>query len=429
MRFLHPALNSRYVAVLPAMALSLLWIVLLESQLYLKDPAVTTADFIKSTDKLVQNHVRAWGEVPAGMNELRLFAKQTYNRYATFDVWGERLEYLRLGKINYTIRSFGADGLQNRPGGLLDPGVFRWGQLEKLGLRYDAEEGVKQARPSVVLFAGADDSTANWHAKIFVDPISGMRRLLVRDRRERRFYMIAPHDGVEEFLWVPGYEKIVFTATQSARYDDGVYLWDLRSDEVTNLFGAGIDGSKISPGRRERSFYLALSSISSETPVRVAVFAAPSHGQPLDPDDFFHPKNLHTFEIGEMLNHVLPDAMALKRSSLNSLDFLGSMTVLSGGGGNAQQVAWLRLPMGGEWEKAIMKWQEFAATHGKTQLAPYAIWGLSAFYRQASKQAGTATKNGQIFASYSVELANALNQMPSAPGYARAIGAWIGSHP
>ena len=229
MRFLHPALNSRYVAVLPAMALSLLWIVLVESRLYLKDPAVTTADFIKSTDKLVQNHVRAWGEVPAGMNELRLFAKQTYNRYATFDVWGERLEYLRLGKINYTIRSFGADGLQNRPGGLLDPGVFRWGQLEKLGLRYDADEGVKQARPSVVLFAGADDSTANWHAKIFVDPISGMRRLLVRDRRERRFYMIAPHDGVEEFLWVPGQEKIVFTATPSARYDDGVYLWDLRS--------------------------------------------------------------------------------------------------------------------------------------------------------------------------------------------------------
>jgi hypothetical protein len=329
-----------------------------------------------------------------------------------------------LGKINYTIRSFGADGFQNRPGESPDPGIFRWGPLEERGLRYNEESGNMQSRPSIVLFAGADDSSGHWHAKLFVDVVSGTRRLLVRDRRESRFYMLAPHDGVEEFLWVPGQEKIIFTATKSARFADGVYLWDLRSDESTNLLTLDGDGKDLDPGRQERGYYLSLSSIRSGSPAKVAAFIAGTQNLALNPDEFFSPAHLHVFELGERPRHIVPEINEGAATSLFNLDFLGTGTVMDPQGyGSPVQRAWLRLPMGGDWEKAVLSWQEFAATHGKTQLAPYAVWGLAMFYNEAAGKSGGA--NAQIFASYAKELGQALSQMPSSPGYMRAIGAWM----
>jgi hypothetical protein len=198
------SLSHRHLNLVGAAAFCAAWISLSLTGVPAGNPEHMTEQLIRATDKLVQNHVRAWGEAPKSMNELRLFARQTYSRYSAYDIWGERLEYLRLGKINYTIRSFGADGFQNKPGESPDPGIFRWGPLEERGLKYNEDSGNMQSRPSIVLFAGADDSSGNWHAKLFVDVVSGTRRLLVRDRRESKFYMLAHHDGVEEFLWCRG---------------------------------------------------------------------------------------------------------------------------------------------------------------------------------------------------------------------------------
>ncbi len=430
------ALKGYFGDFFPSVLTLALWVGLSGGAAHvLRDPARVTEDLIQSTDRLIQTHVRAWGEAPASMNELRLFAKQTSSRYAAFDIWGQRLEYLRLGKVNYTVRSFGADGLQNRPGDPLDPGVFRWGPLEDKGLRYNLSMGASEPRPSVVLFAGADDATGRWHAKIFLDQVSGGKRLLVRDRQESRFYMIAPHDGVEEFFWVPGQEKLIVTATQSARYGDGVYLWDLRRDEFLNLLDVVTEGADLSPTRQERRLHLALSSISAKNaggdttvPV-VSAFVAESTGAALNPQDFFRSVNRHEFELGPAIKHRIAMTESSTERGFDTMDFLGTGTVTNDGRGNPQQIAWLRLPMGGDWEKAVVKWQEFAAAYGKTQLAPYAVWGLSLFYREAARQAGPDTKNGKILSSYSLELARGLNTMPAAPGYARAIGAWMAAHP
>jgi hypothetical protein len=397
------------------------------------NPVTRTDELIQSTDALIQTHIRAWGEAPASLNELRLFAKQTYSPYSAFDMWGQRLDYLRLGIVNYAVRSFGADGVQNRPGGALDPGVSRWGPLEERGLRYNTEAAPLQARPSVVLFAGADDHSGRWHAKIHVDPGSGARRLLARDRQDVRFYMMAAHDGVEEFFWVPGRLKIVFTATQSARYADGVYLWDLQTDDVINLVDIRSDGSGINPARQERRLHVALSAIIEDATPVVSVFMVDAAQGALDPKDFFQRKNIHEFSLGAVPAHTYSPVLANKQADVaggfHTLDFLGTLTVSPQGVGNPQQVAWLRLPMGGDWEKAVIKWQEFAAAYGRTPLAPYAVWGLSMFYSEASKQSGLDSKQSRVLTSYSLELARALVAMPSAPGYVRAIGAWTMAHP
>jgi hypothetical protein len=419
--------NTWIVGPLAAAVFVLTWILCIQFKLMIDDPDQMTAALIKSNEKIIRNYVRAWGETPASLNDIRLYARQTGTQFVNYDVWGERLEYLRLGKVNYTLRSFGADGVQNRPGTRLDPGVFHWGLLLEKGLRYDEESGPMHARPSVVLFAGADDSRGLWHAKLFVDPISGSRRLLVRSRQKKNLYMLAPHDGVEEFLWVPGQQKIIFTASQSARYADGLYIWDLEKDEANNLFMLDGDMAELDPGNKQKNFYVALSAIRNENPPSVAVFVQSASSILLDPRAFFHPTNLHVFNLGDKIEHVYPDKAASQQRTLFNMEFLGFATVSPGGTGNTLQSAWMRLPMGGDWDKAVLTWQDFASSYGKSMLAPYAVWGISMIYSEASKSAGRGSKNGQIFASYSLELGRALSQMSVAPGYARAIGAWIGA--
>jgi hypothetical protein len=402
-----------------------IWVAIVHFRFMIDDPNQMTASLIRSNERVIRIYVRAWGETPTSVNDIRLYARETGAHYSNYDVWGERLEYLRLGKINYTLRSFGSDGVQNRPGAPLDPGVFHWGLMVDQGLRYDETQGPMHSRPSVVLFAGADDSRGLWHAKLFVDPVSGSRRLLVRNRKMKNLYMLAPHDGVEEFLWVPNQEKIIFTASQSARYADGLYVWDLRNDEANNLFMLDGDMPELDPGNKQRGFYVALSSVRNENPPSVAVFAKTSSGAMLDPRSFFHPSNLHVFNLGEKIEHVLPDAAAIRKKTLFDMEFLSLSTVVPGGKGNTLQTAWMGLPMGGHWDKAVMVWQEFAAAHGKSMLTPYAVWAISMFYSEAAKAAGQSSRDGQIFTSYSIELGGALSQMAVAPGYARAIGAWI----
>jgi hypothetical protein len=237
--------------------------------------------------------------------------------------------------------------------------------------------------------------------------------------------MLAPHDFVEEFLWIPGQDKIAFTASQSNRYSDGLYIWDLNTDEASNLFSLDPEVNDLDPGAKQRRLYVAMSAVSDSNPPAVSVFALASNDFILNPHKFFHPSNLHTFTLGERLIHSKPKVAPKVKGDLYNLDFLGTVTVAPGGEGLPIQQAWLSLPLGGDWEKGVMAWQSFAAQHTKSQLAPYAIWGLSMLYDDAAKREGRSSRTGQILASYGVELGTAMTKLIVAPSYIRSIGAWI----
>lgn len=386
---------------------------------------VNTESVIRANDHLIQSYVRKYGEAPPSLNELRFYSRMRGSRYESFDAWGGRFEYLRLGKINYTLRSFGADGIQNRLNSDPDPGVFRWGQMVSQGLQYDGERGLQQARPSVLLFAGADDEKRQWHAKLFLDNASGARRLLVRSRKILNLYMLAPHDGIEEFLWLSGTrDRIVFTASGSSRYADGIWIWDLGTDQSWNLLQFDERSRDLSPANKSRGLYVALSRAEGGDRPVIAAFVASSAGGPLDAEWFFHPRNLHLFKLrdDENFDHVNPNAEAEHAKSLFDYTWMDQLTVKSGGEGAALQRAWLKLPRTGNWEKAMSRWQDYAATHSQSPLAAYAIWSLAMFYRDAALEASGRPKEAEILRGYSFELAGALTKMSAAPGWMRAIG-------
>lgn len=425
--FLKTIVFKSYIFLGPVLAMSFLtiWVLSISLHYPLIRARTATKEMIAESDSLIQRHVREFGDTPASLNELRLFAIKNDKPYSVYDAWGQRVEYLRLGKVNYLIRSFAADGVQNRPSRSPDIGAYHWGQIAEFGLRYDEHAGVMNPRPSVVLFAGADNSTSTWHAKLFVDPVTGSRRLLARSRLKDNLYMVAPHDAVEEFLWVPNQDRIVFTASQSSRYSDGVYLWDLRTDHAANLFALDADGHDLDPGSKQRRLHVALSSVSDTNPPKVSVFAVPADQVILNPRRFFHSDNLYVFSIGSAVKRHSMKGSKTSKADLYDLGFLGTVTIARGGEGSPLQKSWLKLPLGGDWEKGVLAWQDFASQNGKTQLAPYAVWGVAIFYQEAAKRVGIRSRAGQIFMSYSVELGAAMTKMIVAPGYVRGIGAWI----
>ena len=396
-----------------------------------KNPIVlrkSTMQVIKSNDQLIQTYVRKYGEAPPSLNELRFFAKVKGKFYQGFDAWGERLEYLPLGKINYTMRSFGEDGEQNTESSDSDPGVFRWGQMVSRGLQYSFDLAENVMRPAVVLFAGSDDRERKWNAKLFLDQATGARRLLVRSKSLARLFMLAPHDSVEEFLWLPSGERIVFTASGSNRYGDGVWIWDLKTDHIWNILELGENSGGYKPTSQARSLHVALGYVSNESYPKIGVYIAPADVRPLNPKWFFSKKNLQVFEVGDGENARLLSESEITSSNLNShatfdYSWLTSSTVESGGVGSNLQKEWLNLPRNGNWESAMHKWQDYAAQYPQSPLAAYAVWALSMFYRDAyTAHQNSNSKDAEILRSFSDELGDALSKMPSAPGWMRAVG-------
>lgn len=383
----------------------------------------TTEEMMRNNDVLIQAYARKYGQAPPSLNELRLYARLRGKNYAGVDSWGGRFEYLRLGRVNYTLRSFGEDGVQNTEFTDPDPGIFRWGQMVKTGLQYDFDSGVQQARPSVLLFAGADDMRRKWHAKLFLDSATGSRRLLVRNKKILNLYMLAPHDGIEEFLWLPDGERLVFTASGSARYGDGLWIWDLKTDRAWNLMELEKNTAGFSPTNRAKKLHLALSHVVAGAQPRVGVFIAPASLMAMQPSWFFHPQNLHTYEIleGEKFEHIYPRDDLEQEKTLFDYEWMGQSTVAFGGHGSGMQRAWLRLPRSGNWETAMGVWQDYAATHAQSPLAAYAVWSLALFYRDAQLEASDRPKEAAVLQGYSMELYVALSQMLSAPGWMRAV--------
>ena len=400
-----------------------------------------TRQAIEADARLLSQYQSRYGRVPATLADLRAFGLVGRHPFAAYDAYGQRLDYLRLDDHHFILRSFGDAQRQSSLKSRSDPGFTRGGVYQEKGLLFQYDEiPTPHLFPAAVL-AGAEAPNGPRLARLFVDGSTGTRRLVIRlGRAVASPVMVATHDAVEEFLWLPDGRRLVYTATGSLRHRDGVYLWDLESDSQTNLLDVALASEPLSPVRGGANFWLSLAGVSTKGPL-VYFWQHPRHDGALDPADFFASHRLVVMSVptrGAGAPTVLPwpppasaspaggpglDLSPVKGPPRPRPNFsLASRLAPYSGRGSKMQQQWLALPMSGDVETVLQAWQQFCDRASGSPLFPYGLWILTGLYGSSAAALGTApTKESEILSAYGAEIARALLNQAAAPSYLKAL--------
>ncbi len=395
-------------------------------------PQKDTRDALAEVNKTLRGFLEKNKQTPSDLNVLRAYAKAERKPFTAYDAYGARLDYVRLGEERYILRSFGEDGVQNSLDSAPDLGIVHWGVRARTGLNYRYTSAPQLDIFPAVLLEGADSPNRQWLARLFIDPATRDRRLVVRHKSKSDLFMVAQHAGVEEFLWMPSGYQVVFTATGDHRYRDGIFLWDLVEDRLTNLLDltSGDLAGTLSPTGRPAKLALSLAGVSVGGPTVYAYFAD-RRDVPIDPAVFFSKARLLTFVVpekkGASMRHV-PTANADVTPGTPPFTRLLDLTTHVHGekqlatGGLKVQRTWLRLKLQGDMEKVLLAWHGFSEHQAGSPLFPYCLWFLSSIYSESfSVLASGQSRDADVLRTYGTEVARALVNYPLTPSYLRGL--------
>lgn len=396
--------------------------------------AATTHQRLLDINAIIQNFRKKHNAIPKDFATIRAYALGEKLPYNGYDSFGQRLDYLRLSDRHYLVRSFGADGVQNTFNSAPDLGITQWGPRTSASPIYQYNKSATLNYFPAVLLDGSDSPNRQWLAKLFVDVGSQTRQLVIRHRTRKGLFMVASHDQVEEFLWLPNGEQIVYTASGSARHRDGLYLWNLANDETSNLLDVVADALVITPAARDNGVFLSLAGVTAATsnkPATVYAFFNLRSDGPMSPETFFVRDQILAFTIPEpsVSKKDTPRFLGKGASGLDELQsapLLRSLNLKANielGSGLRHQQEWLALPSSGDIESVLVAWQNYIDKQPSSPLIPYALWILAAFYNESyAIMAAQRLADAEVIRTYGTEVARALIHYPTAPTYLRALG-------
>ena len=415
------ARHRRFVGLVFGVLLPIAWIGLTPPFNPLYQPLKRTRRLIRQDTMVIHAFLDKFKKTPTSLSSIRSFARLNKMSYSTYDGYGQRLDYLRLDDKHYLLRSYGEDQEQNTVLSPADIGTIHWGELPPTPLTYEIPEIAEPGLYPAALLAGADSPERFWLARLFADPSKPARHLVVRHLSKSGLFMVAPHDQVEEFLWLPSGEQIIYTATSSLRYRDGLYLWNLRTDQVVNLLDLLKRVLPPAPAGNGERLWLSLAGIGRHGPTLLA-YMHPRHDGTLDPRDFFSTARLLAITVpGEQPAQTRLagagewSATATKSMLLQQFDLAAKLV---GTGGLEMQQQWLQQQFGGEALPLLLAAQAWSAKSAATPMFPYSLWILPALYSQnaAALAPSEASTSARLRAS-GAEFSRALLNYPLAPSY------------
>ena len=411
-----------YVFVFIGILIPALWVVLTLPSILPVQALQRTRQQLKEDVAAVQLFFSKYKKNPENLNVLRAFAYSYSLPFDAYDPFGERIDYLRLDDRHFLLRSFGADQFQNTLTSPLDLAIVSWGERANEPLTYNYPQLPVPSFYPAALLSGADSPNHQWLARLYGDPVSSTRRLVIRHLKRDGLFMVAPHDGVEEFFWLPTGDRIIYTATGSSRYRDGVYLWNLQTDTSVNLLEKVRTTALKALNQEADTYWLALAGLSSRGPV-VYFYLQPRHAGGLSPVEFFQRKNMVAIAVPEKGRPRLATYEEFPAS--DEVSVVGHPYAVRAhlqGQGIAIQRQWLQLPTAQELERLLVAWHDISEQAIGTPLYPYSLWLLSTFYGEsaASPLAGS-TKEQEVLRSYGTEVARALLNYPLAPSYLKGL--------
>jgi hypothetical protein len=371
---------------------------------------------------------------PLSMAELKAYGISTGKTRGFFDSYGHRIEYVRLSPKDWILRSYGSDGIQNTLLTESDHNAFAINTESVEGLQTDQSYNGGLLNP--VWLLGSFSPDQNLHAKVFYDFTVGKSKLIVRHMERKQFLMIASHDQIEHLIWHPDSKKIIYSATNSDRYADGIFVWDLETNKEVNVFGNRSDQKHSGPhlSMNQNHWYFAFTGISTDIPHRLLFFAARRTHAPISPKDFFQQSHFHGVEISPTRDFKIWPPSSLGDLYKNPLDHMASLNtnIINASQASYEQKLWMKNQYSGDYYKLLTDWQDLASKANSTALFPYVLWNLALIYSDTFrllKLKAEATKNREytnhadIIRSYGLEVATGLLRLKTTPTWLH-VTAW-----
>ena len=359
--------------------------------------------------------------LPESLAELRAYGKLQGNRPELYDNFGNRFFYQTLTETAFIVKSFGRDGAENTL--LLSPDETFTHKIPipprgvQVALAQDSRMNFYQGLALDGLKAPSGPLFATLHSRFR----GGVKRLLIQSLSEPEFVMSSVHDAIEEFLWLPSGAELIFTAQGSTRYHDGLYYWNLQTNEVRNLL---TDFRKKNfPGLHEDSKILISLSHVSHKPDFLYIFASPMPADGvLDPKAFYRYQNFYA--LSPKNEFVSEPVVADQDFTIfdYGLDHKALIDSMDPPLASPSQKAWLGLSMEGDKQSLLESWQNYCSTYPKSAALPYALWWLASIYNDTYRElAGPQPDNARTIRNFALEIVDALGQLPSSPLYIRAF--------
>jgi hypothetical protein len=194
---------------------------------------------LERTAKALEAWRAANGTYPATLGEMMASPEIRATRPGFHDASGNRFEYIRTGFDRFILRSFGSDSVPATLASGNDDIILESATSRYAGGMVLTNQPPAAASSSLEFFTwppaaaeGLWSPDGHWLARIASNPATAERRVVVISEDHQRV-LVSPHDRIEEFLWEQGTSEpaLIFTATGSELYDDGIYRWRLSSSQ------------------------------------------------------------------------------------------------------------------------------------------------------------------------------------------------------
>jgi hypothetical protein len=383
---------------------------------------------LEKIQDVVNNYKDKYKRLPKNMNEIRVFSIASGRSVSPYDGYGNRIFYQPVSKYHYLIKSFGADGEPNTLNSSeIDISLSNLVDSPSFPPLYQNSLNAQMHLYPSVCTMGCKSATKPFYAFLSVEPVTGSRYLIVRNINKRNFFLVASHPKIDEFLWLPGGEEIIYTVTDDNKYRDGIYLWNLKKDETRNLLD-DMDPLKLGISNdNDQKYFLSLSSIVAGTR-KVQVFITKRTSNVLHPSEFFSKKSFYSVVVPEknaqrtIFNQPKDLLYVTAFQQQNPLD----LDIGKPFHGFPAQHKWVMLPITGDMQNILESWQDFSMKNASTPLFPYGLWWLGAIYAEASKVTMPVSfKHGVMLKAFGMELLRALASLDTAPSHLRAMATYM----
>ena len=391
----------------------------------------TTQTHLEKTKALIESFRKQYQRLPADLNEVRLFALANHKNYAPYDGYSLRLMYHPIAPVHYVLKSFGADNAPNTILNQEDPTLLNLDDIPSVPPMYVPPfSDFMQLYPAICL-AGCKSPTNDFVAKVEVDRETGKRFLLVRHLTRHKFVMIAPHPHVEEYFWLPSGTEIVYTATNDSQYRDGIFLWNLMTDETRNLMD-DLDPKLLngSSQMEQPRYFLSLSSLAPAGR-KVYVFIQSRVSSGLDPGRFLSSTSLYSIQLGDKEHPKAAFSRQRQTTPASLFDASNALTrnIARGAQGSPLQARWAALPLEGKMAGMLEAWQDFSMSSADSPIFPYSLWWLGFIYSDAYRATlPISLKHALTLKAFGAEIATALVSLNQAPSHLRAMAVYMGEH-